>query len=255
MVVALVLSPSTLATVRIGANVEYEEPAYRQKIPGYHPMLRFLTQGSMFVFSAPKGIVEGHYARSGGHYDFHPETYELLNRTDVDKLVADMPPKQRADTIQAYNESIQPFQGDYNPSSGELSLERKDPGMPGYYTLEDYTAGDASLPSLVSDDAKPLVGLWGQTDPNPEKLDSKTRYRIDGIDGLRRFSDEAAGSDGAEFNLIDLRSDGTFRIHQEEGRWQRNGATVHLQSPKIDLTLQISRDLTKLFTGKTVYMR
>jgi len=254
LVVALLLHPSFHFAAKIGPNQEYEEPAAIQAIPGYHPLLRF-KQSSSFVFQAKYMTADGHYTKQGNHYDFRPETVEMMNHADLDKIVPMLPGERAQDLIKKYNLTMAPFSADYDPSSGELHLSCSPDGLPASFDLYDYTAGDAGLATMVNDAEKPLIGLWGQIDPFPEKMDSKTRFRIEGIDGLVRFSAEASGSDHAEFNLYDIRSDGSFRYHDKEGRWQRNDATVRFTAPKFDVTFQISRDLTKLFSGKTVLKR
>jgi hypothetical protein len=101
-----------------------------------------------------------------------------------------------------------------------------------------------------------LVGVWHAPEPFPEKLDAKTRYRIGGVEGLEQFFKEAQASDGAQFGLIDLRVDKTFRIHATVGTWYRDGSLLKLKVDGHETALTISSTGAKLQSGgKTVYTR
>jgi len=146
---------------------------------------------------------------------------------------------------------------DYNENDGSLTLTCIVDNKPKTYTLYAYTSGDDQLAVLAADAERSMVGLWNAPEPFPEKLDAKWRYKIGGLEGLQQFFKEAMQSDAAQFGLLDLRSDKTYRMHAEIGRWQRSGSTLQLfppDSPEIDFTISANgRDL--LSHGKAAYTR
>jgi hypothetical protein len=226
-----------------------------QQLPGYHPKLRF-NASSTFIFQTPDYIAEGHYTQQGTNYYFHPELAFELNHADVDKLTADLDPESRDKQQKAYARSLFEFPAEYVPSSGMLSLPYPVEGVPTTFALYPFTAGDDSLISTLSASERGLAGVWCAPDPFPEKLDSKTRYRIGGLEGLQRFCHEAIASDSAQFGVIDLRVDGTYRSGGKMGYWSRDGSTVKLVMGIQVTTLTISPDGGKLMSGgRTAYVR
>lgn len=257
LVFALVVNPGLAVLNPVGPNDEWEEAAYLQKIPGYHPYLRFNPQNT-FVFKTPYYIAEGHYQRQGGHYTFRPETAVQLNHADVDKLVAGLPAEAAAEQQDHYAKSVAVFEADYNDDEEMLSLNYTLDGRPRSFQLFPYGQGDDKLTSLLTPDEAQLKGLWHAPEPFPERLDSKTRYRIEGIDGLSRFSTEAMASDGAQFQIMDLRVDKTCRIHADTGRWDRDGSTLVLLIDNTRVEFQISntnQGMKLLSGGKVAYIR
>jgi hypothetical protein len=73
---------------------------------------------------------------------------------------------------------------------------------------------------------------------------------------LEQFSKEAKASDAAQFGLLDLRVDKTFRIHAKVGNWERAGSILKLIVGRDEIDLTISSDGSKLLGGgKPVYVR
>ena len=50
------------------------------------------------------------------------------------------------------------------------------------FELHATNEGDAQLPFRVSDSEAGLVGLWDAPEPYPEKLDARTRAKIELVD-------------------------------------------------------------------------
>ncbi|HEY3781760.1 MAG TPA: hypothetical protein VGL56_11790 [Fimbriimonadaceae bacterium] len=215
---------------QISGNMLWEELPAIQKFPSYHPALRYYGS-SRFMFKTPYYIAEGHYSLDGAHYTFRPETAIELNHADVDKLAAEYDPETRRKKLEDYGKSLTPFDGDYDPGQQMLTLHYVVDGVPKTFSLYKFTVGDDSLSSNGSSN-QDVVGLWYTPDPYPEKLDSKTRYRIDGLDGLKRFSKEAAMSDGSQFGIMDIKVDGTYRNFSTVSGWKKSGSTLVLTTEK-----------------------
>ena len=246
------LSPKALVT----DNRVWEEDVLTLKQPTpYHPCLQFKPD-STFILGTPTMVAQGHYVNDGTHYTFHPETADDLNHADMDKLAEDAGAETGPKMQTAYRQALSDFDADYDASRGTLNLNYKIGDAPlTTYILWPYTGSDDQRTPSVSEDERGLVGLWRGPEPFPERLDSKTRFRIGGLDGLKQFAEEARACVAAQFALLDLRADKTFRIHDEEGEWYRKGSELVLQ---IDIKLTrytISQDGTKLNAGgKTAYI-
>ena len=141
LLLAVALNPLSAGQTAVAPNAEWEEMAIFQKLPGYHPFLRFNPQ-STFVFKTQSYIAEGHYQQDGGHYTFRPETAVQLNHADVDKLVADNPPEVAAEKQDHYAKSLAVITADYNDSTGALFLACQVDGRPRTFELHSYTEGD-----------------------------------------------------------------------------------------------------------------
>lgn len=81
---------------------------------------------------------------------------------------------------------------------------------------------------------------------------SRTKYE----EGLPDFANETAAGDGAQFAVMDLRCDRSYRQHATIGTWDRNGSTLILFASAKKLVYQISADGTKLLKdGSVAYVR
>jgi len=239
----------------VSGNSEWEELPSVQQTPGYHPMLRF-NPSSTFIFATPYYTAEGHYQQQDGHYFFKPELAIQLGNAEVNKLVADLPPENQAKLHHDYACSLATFDADYNESTGALHLNYTVDRETRSFTLYPYTEGDRQLSSALSDSERGFAGLWHAPEPFPEMLDARVRYRIGGLEGLEQFSKEAKASDAAQFGLLDLRVDKTFRIHAKVGNWERAGSILKLIVGRDEIDLTISSDGSKLLGGgKPVYVR
>jgi hypothetical protein len=265
LLLALVGHSSLLFLGPVVGSMEWEEIPVVQKLPGYHPMLRFqptsasaygTNTSSTFLFASPDYIAEGHYQRQGGHYVFHPETCFQCNNTDLNRLVADLDPETQRNVHEAYARSMRSFEADYSQSTGIFRLTYPVNGVPLSFELHSYTEGDDRLSSSVSGSERSMPGVWHSPEPFPDKLDSKTRFRIGDVDGLQQFSKEAKASDAAQFGLLDLRTDKSFRNHATEGTWERSGSILKLFAEGKETDLSISQDGQQLIAGgKVVYVR
>lgn len=255
IILALMIHGITAPLTPIAGNEEWEEPPQVQKAPGYHPLLQFKRELT-FIFVTPKMICEGKYQVQGGHYFFKTLRASELENADVAKIIADMPPDAGHQFAVNYAKSMQNFEADYDDDAGALHLTYPVDGMPKTFQLYPYTAGDDQLISMVGDNERGVQGLWRAPEPFPDMLDAKTRYRIGGLEGLEKFFQEAGQSDAAQFGIIDLRVDKTFRNHAIIGRWRKEGSTVTLIVPPDEIHLTLSPNGQKLTSrGKIVYVR
>lgn len=259
MVISLLLAVAArahfAAMTPVSGYQVWEEIPGAQKFPGYHPMLRFNAE-TTFVFATKDFIAEGKYSKQGDHYEFHPLMANEIENSDVDKLASDMNPDFGRKFRIAYFHSMADFSADFNGNTGALLLHLTTDGITKSYDLHAYTEGDDQLASLVTDDARPFVGLWHYPEPFPEKLDARTRYKIGGLEGLQQFFKEAAASDGAQFGLLDLRVDGFFRLNGLVEHWRREGSNIILRIEGKDVSFAISpKDGHLLYAGKAMYVR
>lgn len=249
---------------RVSGSLEWEEQAIIQKLPGYHPMLRFeapfemlgFNQTSRFMFATPNFVAEGHYSVRDGHYYFHPVAAMLIGNREVNMLLADKDPGTQRKLHKAYADSLDDFEADYNQRTGILFLTYRVDGLMKTFQLLKYSEPDNYVSRFATDSERSLIGLWGAPEPFPEKLDCQTRYKIGGLEGLEQFTKEASASEAAVFALLDLRGDKSFRLHGKIGTWSRNGSTLTLREGKDETRFTISSDNSKLqLGGKTAFAR
>lgn len=203
-----------IATTQVHRFVqEWEEPMLTQLEKTYHPLVQF--QGAdKFAWTPPDApIAYGTFAVDGTHYTFTPTNVLELNLADVDKLAADGV-FDLEEFKKAWAVATKPFTGDYNPESRTLVIHLNIKGTDIFdYSLANYTDGDDTLPSNVNEVERKIVGLWRGIDRFPNRYDTKTRYRWQGIDGLKDFLKESSQAASACFNLLDFRQDKTMRDH------------------------------------------
>lgn len=240
----------------------WEELPAAQRSPGYHPIIRFgcwnitrYTKSTTYMFASPELVQQGIFSIRDGHYTFQAIMANELERADIGKLTADMNAEAAQKLRYKYAQSMFSFEGDYDASTGALTIAYPVKGHTLSYELHATTEGDNSRTPSVSDAERGLVGLWQAPDPYPERLDAHWRAKIE-EDGLPHFADEAKASDGAMFGILDLRVDATFRSHALEGSWSRDGQWLVLRAEGHTKRLQISSDGQKLISdGKTAYQR
>jgi hypothetical protein len=261
IVLALLLY-GTHATEPIHGVQLWEETAIVQKAPGYHPFLRFASWditrfnlSTTYMFATPKLVQQGQYQVSGSQYFFRAVMANELENADMAKLIAGMDPQSGRETRQTYALSMFNFEASYNESSKALYVTYPVNGHPQTFELYATNQGDDQLQASVSEAERAMVGLWQAPDPFPGRLDARTRQKID-EQGLQHFIKEASDSDGAQFSVVDLRVDRSFRIHKTVGTWQRSGNTLTLTAEGKQTNFTISRDGSKLLlSGKPVFVR
>jgi hypothetical protein len=261
MVLALLLRGS-YASLSDPSGQLWEETPTVQQFPGYHPMIRFsswditrFNRSTTYMFLTPDLVQQGQYTVSGSDYYFRAVMANELENADKAKLVAEIGPEVGGGFNDAYARSMQNFRGSYDQSSRALYISYPVKGVLTNFTLYLTTDGDDQLQSAVSGDERGMVGLWHAPNPYPDKLDARTRSKIDDR-GLRPFFNEAASCDGAQFSLLDLRADKSFRIHGTVGTWQKSGSTLTLIANGKPIQFGISGDGTKLLQGgKPAYIR
>jgi hypothetical protein len=241
----------------------WEETALKQSTPDFHPFLRFNTQSTMIRFSPSSnymlttmGLVQqGQFQVQDGHYTFRCVSANELEKADISKLAADMSPHDAKSLVGKYIASTYDFEGNYDDSNGALTIAYPIGGKLQSYQLHLTTEGDDQLPLMVPEASAGMVGLWYAPEPYPDKLDARTRAKID-LDGLPRFAKEAEASNAAQFGILDLRRNGSFRIHSILGPWQKLGSTLRLKVKTQNVDFAISPDGTKLLLGGQVaYVR
>ncbi|MES1227272.1 MAG: hypothetical protein ABUL72_01295, partial [Armatimonadota bacterium] len=184
------LCRASLTSALTTDNGEWEEPAMTQLEIGHHPFIRFKTSEE-FIATTPSMICEGTYQSDGQHYQFRPVTAFQSNHADINKLAEALDPEAGRKMQEGYSRALEPFDADYDASTGYLRMHYKVNGEMQTFSLLSYTAGDDQLPWTVAEDARSMVGLWKMIEPFPERLDSKTRFRIGGLEGLQQFFEEA----------------------------------------------------------------
>jgi len=238
----------------------WEETMEVQRVPGYHPMIRFsswditrFNRSTTYMFVTPDFIQQGQFQERNGHYFFRAVMANELENSDKDKLFSEIDAGTANKLNEAYAKSMSNFEGDYDEYSKTLYITYPVKGMLQRFSLHDTMEGDDQRGSLGID--RSVVGLWHEPEPYPDKLDARTRGKVDDR-GLVPFFKEAGASEGAQFNVIDLRADRTLRIHGKGGMWGRNGSTLTLTFDKGSMSLEISADGRKLLSrGKAVYVR
>jgi hypothetical protein len=247
------LMPLAWHATPVGGQQEWEETPMVQKIPGYHPAIRF-NASSTYMFATTDFVQQGTYGVQNNHYVFRAVMANELENADIARLKADMNPGAAQKLAESYVRSMSNFEGDYDPSTDVLTVTYPVYGKMQSFQLYAYTSGDESLPATGSDSG--VVGLWHAPEPYPDKLDARSRYKYFGLEGLQTFVHEATASDGAQFALLDLRVDGSFRSHSTIGSWTRNGSALQLKAAGKEKVLSISADGQKLVMGgKVVYER
>lgn len=240
----------------------WEEPPSVQQTPGYHPMLRFgcwditrFSRSSTYMFQSPYMVQQGQFSSQGTKYSFRAVMANEIEVADKDKLISEFDPQQADQIGKAYATSMSDFPGTYNPTRRSLTISYKVRGVMRTFDLYAVNEGDDRLPTKVSGPARALVGLWGAPDPHPQRLDARTRQKIDEM-GLQRFFDEAAQSDAAVFAVMDLRPDGSVRYHKETGTWKLEGSTLSIAFSMSKQVFQLSRDGSQLLNaGRVVFVR
>jgi hypothetical protein len=263
MILALTLYAHADPAQSTHGGAIWEETAIQQQRPGFHPMIRFNTPSTMIRFSPAENymlttldfVQQGQFQSSDGNYQFRSVSAMELEKADVAKLAAEMDPQAAKEFEGKYVNSTRDFEGTYDQSESTLTITYPIGGKPQSFALHLTTEGDDQLPLLVTDEAAALIGLWHAPEPFPDKLDARTRAKID-LDGLQRFAKEAAASNAAQFGIIDLHRDGTFRMHDIVGRWGRNGSILRLFIKGGEKDLAISTDGAKLLEGgKPAFLR
>jgi len=239
----------------------WEEEAIEQKISsGYHPKIRFncwditrYKRSTTYMFKTPDLIQQGQFQVSNGHYYFHAVMANELENYDRDKLTQDADPATRRKFEEAYAKSMIDFEGEYNDVTKVLRISYPVKGMMKSFSLYATNQGDEAIQSSRLSDGTGVVGLWQAPDPFPERLDAKTRGKIDDR-GLMPFFREAGSSDSALFSILDIKADGSYRSGGETGSWSVDGSTLRLSTGVGTIEFQIGPSgLMK--GGHVVYMR
>ncbi|MDR3692583.1 MAG: hypothetical protein P4L46_24600 [Fimbriimonas sp.] len=255
LLVAMHLSKCLAMSDQIFSLDDWEEEPVVQSIPGYHPMLKFMPESS-YMLVTPAFIQQGKYQFQNGHYFFRAVTAFEQENADIAKLMGDMSRDAAIQFHKQYEASMLNFEGDYDPNQGKLEITYLVKGTMRIFSLYPYTAGDNHRVNAVDDHDRGMVGVWHTPEPYPDKLDSHWRYRIGGLEGLEQFFTEASRSDSAQFGLIDLRIDRTFRLHAKGGIWNLNGRTLTLIFDTGKAIYNLSDNGQKLLQGgKPVYIR
>jgi hypothetical protein len=260
---------SLLACIALGAKrwastnpvSLWEEAPAIQKTPGYHPMIRFncwdiirFNKSSTYMFASPDMVQQGQYQRQNGQYAFRAVMAFELENSDKDKLKSEMDPEAAPRFAEAYARSMSDFPGRYNSNSKSLFVSYPVNGIIKTFELHATNEGDETRSDRLSNSEKSVSGLWQQPDPFPEKLDARTRAKID-EHGLERFFQEAIKSNAAQFTILDLRVDHTFRQHSHQGNWELDGSTlVLLPEEGGRKELQVSSDRSQILAGGKVIL-
>jgi hypothetical protein len=245
-----------------GAMV-WEETPVVQLQQGYHPIIRFgswqitrFNASTTYMFATPDFVQQGQFEVHDGHYSFRAVMANELENADIARLISGMNPEAGHKLAESYAKSMSNFEGDYKESDKTLTFTYTVEGRQQSFELHATTEGDDQLVSMLSDSERALAGLWHAPEPFPDKLDARTRYKIGDLEGLERFAKEAGASESAQFAILDLRVDRSFRNHSKIGRWSRSGSTLSLMLEGKQTDLTISADGSKLQShGKTVYER
>lgn len=239
----------------------WEELPEIQALPGFHPFLRFgswnitrFDKGTTYMFKTPDMVQQGQFRVADNQYTFRAVMANELENADKAKLADEM--GAGADGFnRAYARSMANFEGSFDPASGSLTISYRVDGAMKQFDLYPTNVGDDTRGNALTGAEAGVAGIWQAPDPFPERLDAKTRSKIE-ENGLKRFMDEASQSDAAQFAVLDIRTDHTFRIHEKVGRWQRKGAKVEFSSGNSTVTVQISPDSRKLLgDGRTLWVR
>ena len=161
---------------------------------------------------------------------------------------------QRDENVFLLGEEIGNFEGSYNRKTGALTIAYPYKGVLTRYVLYDTTQGDRDRAVAVGDNERFLIGFWHQPEPFPEKLDARTRQKIQ-ENGLKIFMKEAGASEGAMFNVLDLRADRTFRCHAKTGTWNIVDGNVLVLHSDREVKFGITRDGKLVQGGKVAYTR
>ncbi len=223
--------------------------------PGYHPILRLYGE-SKFLFASPWQIVDGHYNVKDRVVSFTPELVTELNHADFDKLLSEAPPVARQRFDHDYTLEMRVFHGTLSDDGSTVDLEyAPDPSLGAmHYKIMAFEALGANRADQTGDSDRQFVGLWYSPEPNPERLDSKDRYRIEGVDGLKRFASEAMASSENQFAVLDLRRDhsGLTPTSSREARWRREEAILKVG----EVRYTFSPDFKTLYlNGKVAYLK
>lgn len=185
----------------------------------YHPFLRMYGENK-FMLETPAGLIaNGHYSVNDTAVTFTPELVEEINHADADKLLADSPAEIKKEWMIRYDRAMAPVPGTWSEDHQTLTVNIFAEGLMKTYNLHPLEYGDEARSDLTDETDHVFPNTWFGPEPYAERLDSKDRYRIGGVDGLRQFSKEAEDSDGNQFNLLDLRKDRTYRVFGDDGRW------------------------------------
>ena len=262
MMVAALLHGSLAMQQAAPVGELWEESASAQQIRGYHPMIRFsswtitrFNRSSTYMFLSPDMVQQGQFEVTGNRYFFRAVMANELENADKSKLMADMDPGAARSFDEAYARSMSNFEGRYDPGKKALYITYLVKGIPKTYELHSSTEGNEQRKVSISDFERGLAGVWYTPEPFPNKLDARTRNKVQ-EQGLQLFVGEAAASEGAIFSQLDLRVDRSFRIHETIGTWSRNGSILTLSANGKTKQYEISRDGMKLtMGGKAAYVR
>jgi len=233
----------------------WEESPMDQMRQGYHPAIR-LFNGSRFTFLSPGVPVQGRYTQTGSALSFTPETATELSHDDFDKIVADDPAEAKAAKTRVFEGSLFPFTGSLSPDGLTLTLNYSMNGMVAAFNLHPFQIGGAQSHMTLPNSESALATLWYCPDPFPQRTDSLSRFRVEGVDGLKKFAAEAATSDASQFGLLDVRRDHTFRMGSTIGIWSKEDGVLHLTSQSMDLKLVIAPDFQNLRSnGRIAFVR
>lgn len=258
LVLTCLLGGSPAHGVAVNGNQYWQEEVHILKMPGLHPTLRFnpewkitrLERSQTYMIAFPTFIQQGTFSVQGSHYSFHALMEFELEKADVLRLTPEMDAQTASKFKDDYIKATKDFEGDYNPSTGALTISYPIGRVMQSWDLYPYTVGDDQLPNNVGGDG--LIGLWHAPCPFPERLDPYVRYKIGGVEGLQRFLKEAVESDKAEFKVINLRRDGNYRADGLIDQWVHDGSTVTLFNGPQRMTFTLSADGQKLMAGKNV---
>ena len=262
-ILAFIVLGHSKSTQAVNGASMWEGTCRCRRCGGYHPILRFgcwqiirFNISSTYMFLTPDMVQQGQFDAQDGQYNFRAVMANELENADIAKLLGGMDESAGDALHKAYARSLSNFGGSYNDGTKVLTVSYPINGRLKSFQLHATTEGDDQRTFSVSDAARGMIGLWHAPEPFPEKLDARTRYKIGDLEGLQRFAREAGTSNGAEFDVLDLRSDGTFRAHATLGSWSRQGSTLTLFADGKRREFAISTTGAKLLEqGKAAYVR
>ena len=235
----------------LAGNMFWEEEVMMQKIPGYHPVLRF-NPGNTYMFVTPFYIQQGKYTVRNNQYEFKAITAYELENAEKFKLQAEMNPEEAHKFDKAYTLSMKDFTAEYNEQNATLYVTCFEKDIYKTFKLYALSDGDARRDNLLHGVDRGLAGIWHAPDPFPERMNCRERFKFFGLEGLQQFAKEAMSADGAQMAVMDLRTDRTYRFHDKTGMWKRDGSLLILMTETADMKFQISDDGSKLLTGGKV---
>jgi len=235
----------------LAGNMFWEEEPAVQKVPGYHPMLRF-NPGNTYMFSTPYFVQQGKYQVVNNRYQFKAITAYELENAEKFKLQAELNPDEARKFDKAYTLSMRDFTAEYNERNHTLFVDALDKDTVKTFRLYAISEGDSARTKSLHEDEVGLDGIWHAPDPFPERMNCRERFKFFGLEGLEQFFKEAMNADGAQLTVMDLRVDRSYRFHSMVGMWKRDGAYLVLTTDGPDVRYRISDDGLKLMQGNKV---